>query len=264
VVSKSIDCEFDGAVAFVTLSYPARFNAMSRTMWLRLREVFETLAHRTDLRCVVVRGANGHFCAGGDIAEYPDFRFDEAQLRHFHEVEVWGGLSAMLRCDIPIVACIEGNCMGAGVEIASCCDIRIAADNARFGAPIARLGFPMAPREARLVAYGLGHVTAREMLLEAAVLDAAVLAQRGFLHQVLPASDLMPKALQRAQGIARLAPQAARLNKHTLRVLSGVLDEPAPQSPAAELFATAYHYAAADEHQEGITAFLAKRPPSFQ
>lgn len=263
MVSKSIECAFDGPVAFVTLSSPARLNAMSRTMWRQLREVFEGLAPRTDVRCVVMQGANAHFCAGGDIAEYPDFRFDEAQLRSFHEDEVWGGLSAMLRCDIPIVAGIEGNCMGAGVEIASCCDIRVAADTARFGAPIARLGFPMAPREARLVAYGLGHVTAREMLLEAAVLEAAVLAQRGFLHQVVPVTDVMSTVRQRAQAIAKLAPQAARWNKRTLRVLSGVLDEPAPHSAAAELFATAYDYATADEHQEGITAFLSKRRPSF-
>jgi enoyl-CoA hydratase len=70
-------------------------------------------------------------------------------LRAFHEDDVWGGLQAMLDCDVPIVAQIEGNCMGAGVEIASCCDIRIAGATAKFGAPIAKLGFPMAPREAR-------------------------------------------------------------------------------------------------------------------
>jgi enoyl-CoA hydratase/carnithine racemase len=233
-------------------------------MWLQLQDVFDTLSHHADLRCIVVRGANGHFCAGGDIAEYPSFRFDEMQLRAFHEEEVWGGLSAMLRCDVPIVACIEGNCMGAGVEIASCCDIRLAADNARFGAPIARLGFPMAPREARLVAYGVGPATAREMLLEAAVLDASVLAQRGFLHQVCTAEQLMPESVKRAHRISALAPQAARLNKRTLRVLSGLLEEPAPHSTTAELFAAAYGYAASYEHQEGITAFLSKRQPSFK
>jgi enoyl-CoA hydratase/carnithine racemase len=72
----------------------------------------------------------------------------------------------MLRCDVPVVAQIEGNCMGAGVEIACCCDIRTAGASAKFGAPIARLGFPMAPREAKLVSDALGGLTAREMLLE--------------------------------------------------------------------------------------------------
>ena len=99
---------------------------MSRGMWLKLREVFSALQLRTDLCCVLVRGESGHFCAGGDISEYAAFRFEEASLRYFHETEVWGGLQAMLDCNLPIVAQIEGNCMGAGVEIASCCDIRVA------------------------------------------------------------------------------------------------------------------------------------------
>ncbi|MBA4262363.1 MAG: enoyl-CoA hydratase, partial [Comamonadaceae bacterium] len=142
----------DGAVALVTLSNPARFNAMSRAMWRELRGVFSELQQRSDLRAVLVAGEGGHFCAGGDIAEYTDFRFEPEGLRDFHENDVWGGLSAMLACDLPMVAQIEGNCMGAGVEIASCCDIRVAGQGARFGAPIAKLGFPMAPREAELVA----------------------------------------------------------------------------------------------------------------
>ena len=114
---------------------------MSRAMWRELRAVFEALPQNSALGCVLIRGEGGHFCAGGDISEYAGFRFAEATLRDFHENEVWGGLQAMLDCDLPIVAQIEGNCMGAGLEIASCCDLRLASVSARFGAPIARLGF---------------------------------------------------------------------------------------------------------------------------
>ncbi|MBS0303427.1 MAG: enoyl-CoA hydratase/isomerase family protein, partial [Proteobacteria bacterium] len=148
----------------VTLRHDGRLNAMSRAMWRQLRSVFESIQRRIDVRCVLIEGAGQAFCAGGDISEYPSFRFDAAQLRDFHEGEVWGGLAAMLACDVPIVARIAGACMGAGVEIASCCDIRIAEPGARFGAPIAKLGFPMAPREAALVAAAVGDVTARQML----------------------------------------------------------------------------------------------------
>ena len=118
---------------------------------------------------------------------------------------MWGGLSALLACDVPVVAAIRGPCMGAGVEIASCCDIRLAADTATFGAPIARLGFPMADREARLVARAVGDLTAREMLLMAATLDAAQMQQRGFLNQVLPAADMAARASEAAARIAALA-----------------------------------------------------------
>ena len=107
-------------LAVVTLANPARLNAMSRAMWRELRTVFTGLQARTDLRCVLLQGEGGHFCAGGDISEYPAFRFSEAGLREFHEQDVWGGLEALLLCDLPIVARIEGHCMGAGVEIASC------------------------------------------------------------------------------------------------------------------------------------------------
>jgi len=180
-MAGAIRLEQQGALAFVTITHPGRLNAMSRAMWRELRAVFTGLQHDSALRCVVVRGEGGQFCAGGDISEYPAFRFDEASLRDFHENDVWGGLQAMLDCDLPLVAQIEGNCMGAGMEIASCCDLRLAGSSAKFGAPIARLGFPMAPREAALVAGAAGALTAREMLLAAAVLGAADMQTRGFL-----------------------------------------------------------------------------------
>ena len=256
-MAGQILCTEQGAVAQVTLSHTGKFNAMSRSMWRDLKTLFDGLACRSDLRCIVIRGEDGHFCAGGDIAEYPSFRFDEAGLTHFHEVEVWGGLNAILRCDIPVIAAIEGNCMGAGVEIASCCDIRVAGVSARFGAPIARLGFPMAPREARLVADAVGLTTARDMLLEAAVLNAELMLQRGFLSRVVDDGLVVSEALTSASRLALLAPQAARLNKQTLRALThGAADMEA-------LVASAYTYADSAEHREGIGAFLAKRKPEF-
>lgn len=255
-MSGRVHLAIDHALARVTLSHPGKFNAMSRAMWRELKAVFTSLQARTDLRGVIVAGEGGHFCAGGDIAEYPDFRFDAHALRDFHENDVWGGLGAMLACDLPVLAQIEGNCMGAGVEIASCCDIRLAGQGARFGAPIARLGFPMAPREAQLVAREAGLATAREMLLEAAVLDAHEMKARGFLHAVRPDAELPAEVQARAQRIARLAPQAARQNKQTLRALGA-------GEPLQAVVERAYHYAAQAEHREGIDAFLAKRQPVF-
>ena len=255
-MSGHVRLKIDGAVARVTLSNPAKFNAMSRAMWRELRQVFTELQQRTDVRAVLVAGEGGHFCAGGDIAEYSDFRFHPEGLRDFHENDVWGGLSAMMACDLPIVAQIEGNCMGAGVEIASCCDIRVAGQGARFGAPIAKLGFPMAPREAELVAREVGLATARQMLLEAAVLDAPTMLARGFLQTVLHDAEVPAGALQRAERMTRLAPLAARLNKQALRALAG-------GQGVEPLLPTAYDYADSPEHREGIAAFLAKRPPHF-
>lgn len=241
-----------GAVALVTLSHPGKLNAMSRAMWRELRAVFDRIQTSSEWRCVVMSGEGGMFCAGGDISEYPDFRFDEPALRDFHENDVWGGLAAVLECDVPVVARIEGACMGAGMEIASCCDIRVASGSARFGAPIAKLGFPMAPREAQLVTRAAGELTAREMLLEAAVLPASEMKARGFLNHVAADNEVAGEAMATAQRVAALAPQAARLNKQALRALGQRLEHPEP-----------YRYADSAEHREGIAAFLEKRKPTF-
>ena len=255
-MSGSVRFDTHDAIARVSLSNPSKFNAMSRAMWRELRQVFIEVQQRCDVRVVVVAGEGGHFCAGGDIAEYTDFRFRPEGLRDFHENDVWGGLSALLACDLPVIAQIEGNCMGAGVEIASCCDVRLAGQGARFGAPIAKLGFPMAPREAELVAREVGLATARQLLLEAAVLDAPTMLARGFLQNVVRDTDVPAEAQQRALRITRLAPQAARLNKQALRALAG-------GQGAEALVPTAYDYADSAEHREGIAAFLAKRSPNF-
>ena len=258
-MAGSLSVVADAGVVRVTLDHVGKFNAMSRAMWRRLRSVFAEIQRDASARCVVVRGQGGHFCAGGDIAEYADFRFEESSLRDFHENDVWGGLQAMMDCDVPIVAHIEGNCMGAGVEIASCCDIRIAGDNARFGAPIAKLGFPMAPREAALVARALGELTAREMLLSAAVLGAPEMHQRGFLNQVVAAPALDGAVAAFVDRMRPLAPQAARMNKQTFRAIAPVgIDLFAP-----DLIANAYQYANSAEHVEGVRAFTEKRPPQF-
>ena len=267
VAARAAGAAGEAGVVQVTLRHSGRLNAMSRAMWRQLHSVFESIQRSSDARCVLIEGEGGAFCAGGDISEYPAFRFDAAALRDFHENDVWGGLQAMLACDVPIVARIAGACMGAGVEIASCCDLRIAGLSSRFGAPIAKLGFPMAPREAQLVVGAVGEITARQMLLEAATFSASDMLARGFLSRAVPDDLLAADALGAACRIAALAPGAARMNKQTLRALK-VPPALAEKSLAAiesvvHGAADPYAYADSAEHREGITAFLAKRPPIF-
>lgn len=263
--TPAVHWQVDGWLATVRLYNPSRLNAMNRAMWRQLREVFVHLSHLPELRAVVVAGQGGQFCAGGDISEYPGFRFTPEGLHAFHEDDVWGGLSAILACPVPVVAQIEGACMGAGVEIASCCDIRVAGVGARFGAPIAKLGFPMAPRELALVLREVGALTVREMLLEAAVLDAATVAARGFLHQVVADDAVASTVVDRVQRLVRLSPLAARLNKRTISQLNQAQPLVEWTSDAMNtIVSEAYAYADHAEHQEGISAFLQKRPASFQ
>ena len=253
-MAATIDWQLSGALATVTVSNPARMNAMTRAMWQQLRDVFLELGTRAEVRCVLVQGAGAHFCAGGDISEYPAFRFEPDSLMHFHEVEVWGGLQAMLDCPLPVLALVRGNCMGAGLEIASCCDLRLGAASSVYGAPIARLGFPMAPREAALVQQAVGAATASAMLLAAESFDAAHMLRCGFLAWSVPDEAVHIQADALVARLLALSPQAARLNKQVLRQgLSA--QEPTPVS--------AYAYADSHEHREGVQAFLEKRRPDF-
>ena len=245
-------------VARVRIHNPAKQNALSVAMWRQLRAAFEQLqAAAATTRVVLVSGEGGHFAAGGDIEEFPSFRFDEQRLRDFHEQDVAPALHALLDCDIPIVAQIEGACLGGGLEIAACCDIRVCGEGSRFGAPIARLGFPMAPQELQVVSRVAPMAVLREMLLEARLFNAAAALQHGIVHAVVPDAEVAAHTLARAKSLAALSPQAARINKRTLRQI-------AAGGPSEEERLAHYGYADTEEHREGVMAFIEKRTPRFQ
>ena len=247
-------------VARVVLSNPGKLNAIDIAMWHELRRVFDALQAEPPERApcaVIVSGAGDQFASGGDIQEFASFRFDEPRLHDFHEHTVAPALRAMLDCDIPLFAQIDGACIGGGFEIAACCDIRVCGTASRFGAPIAKLGFPMAPGELELLARIAAAAVLREMLLEARLLGAARALQLGLVHEVVADAEVGARSLQRARAAAALSPQAARLNKRSLRQL-------AAGGPDARERRAHFDYAASAEHREGVTAFIEKRPPRFR
>jgi enoyl-CoA hydratase/carnithine racemase len=259
-MAGSILLEPMGDWARVTLAHPGKLNALDIAMWRELRSAFERLQALPMAQAphaVIVCGADGQFASGGDIAEFARFRFDAAQLEDFHEHIVAPALHAMLACDIPLYAQIEGACLGGGLEIAACCDIRVCGASSRFGAPIARLGFPMAPSELKVLARVAGEPLLREMLLEARLIDAPTALRHGLVHDVVPDDQLAAHVQRGAERLAELSPQAARLNKRTLRQV-------AAGGPSAHERHEHYAYAASAEHREGIAAFIEKRPPRFQ
>lgn len=256
-MTGGVHVEQAGAVACVTLDNPGKLNAISVAMWRGLREAFERLPRVPGLRCIVLRGAGGVFAAGADIAEFPSFRFDESALRDYHESIVAPALDAMDACDVPVVAQIDGACVGGGLEVAACCDIRLCASSSRFGIPIARLGFPMAPDELRRVWRLAGRDVVADLLLQARIIEAAEAQRRGLVHQVVADGQVAHEAQATAERIAALPPQVARINKQTLRQLAQ--GGPTPAEQAAH-----FRYAATHDHREGITAFLERRAPRFQ
>lgn len=242
-------------IARVCIANAGKLNALDVTMWRALRTAFEALAEPAT-RVVVVHGEGGAFASGGDIEEFMRFRFDESSLREFHEETVAPALTAVAACKVPVIAQIEGPCVGGGLEIAACCDIRIAGAGSRFGIPIARIGFPLAPLEAQLMAQVLPPTLLRELLIEARLLGAAEALQRGLVNRVVSDAALDAEVQRSAEHIARLSPQALRLNKITLRQI-------ASGGPSADERRAHYAYAPSAEHREGLAAFLDKRPARF-
>ena len=245
-------------IATLRISNPGKMNALSLGMWAELRAVFDALrASDAPPRVVVVRGEGREFVAGADIEEFPQFRFEPESLAAYHEDVVAPALHAMLDCDLPLIAHIEGACIGGGLEIAACCDLRLCEPASRFGVPIARLGFPMAPAEVEVVSHIIGQTLLRELLIEARLLGAAEAHERGIVTRVVDAEGLEAEVRRVALNIAQLSPQAMRLNKRVLRAFA----RPAFSEPEAR--AAHYDYADSDEHREGLQAFIEKRPARF-
>jgi enoyl-CoA hydratase/carnithine racemase len=246
-------------VATVLLANPGKLNAISVAMWRALASTFEALSQDTALRCVVVRGADGNFAAGADIAQFPEVRDDLAALKRYHVDTLAPALRAIAQCLHPTVAAIEGVCVGGGLEIACNCDLRIATASSRFGVPINKLGFPMAPGEMQGLLALAGRATTLEILLEGRVFDAAEALRKGLLTRVTADGALDAEVADCTRRILQGAPLAARLNKQTLRRLSPEV----PPLTDTELDAC-FAYWNSRDHAEGVTAFLAKRAPDFQ
>ncbi|MNI31129.1 putative enoyl-CoA hydratase echA8 [compost metagenome] len=226
-------------------------------MWGELRDVFTRVAADDALRCVIVRGEGGNFAAGADIREFPAQRADMAGVQRYHRDILAPALQAVASCPHPVVAQIEGVCVGGGLEIASQCDLRIAGASARFGVPINRLGFPMAPDEMRGLLALVGRAATLAILLEGRVFGADEAHGLGLLTRIVPDEQVADAARRSAERIAQGAPLAARINKRLSARLAqgGALTE--------DEYQDYFSYAESRDHQEGVRAFLAGVDPSF-
>lgn len=256
--SGGVIVEYDGPIALVTLSHPGRLNAINVAMWRALASEFKAFSQNQQLRCIVLRGAGGNFAAGADIREFPRERADLAGVMHYHTQLIEPALEAVAACVHPVLAQIDGVCVGGGLELASQCDLRIAGSSARFGVPINRLGFPMAPGEMRGLLALAGRAATLEILLEGRVFAAAEALSKGLLTRVLPDDEVAVDVMRSARRLARGAPMAARINKRTVARLCA---RPEPLTEA-ELLAF-FNYAESRDHREGVRAFLAGQEPVF-
>jgi enoyl-CoA hydratase/carnithine racemase len=248
----------DGDIATVTLSNPDRLNALSVAMWERLGEVMAGLDGDASLRCIVMRGAGDKaFAAGADIASFASERANSRQAAQYGE-RIAAAMGRVSDCRHPIVALVQGACVGGGLLIASQCDLRICNESARFGVPVKSLGLVEAYDELRGMMAVVSRPVALEILLEGRVWGALEAYEKGLVNRVVADAGVVDDAYATARRIAEGAPLAARWHKKFVRRLAN----PKPLSP--EEYAESYACFDTEDFREGVAAFLAKRKPRFQ
>ncbi|MEJ2556477.1 MAG: enoyl-CoA hydratase-related protein [Anaerolineae bacterium] len=247
-------------IAMVIFNRPEQRNAINYPMWLELRRLMTQLEADDGVRVVVFRGAGEQaFSAGADITEFEERRNNSAQARRYAEA-FEGALQAIDSLSKPTISLIKGACTGGGCELAAVTDIRMAADNARFGVPIARLGLVVGYREMRSLVRLVGPGAVMYMLLSARLIGAEEARSMGLVSHVVPLTEIEPVSLELAGEIARLAPLVHKWHKQILRT---VLLNPALQDLTPEEKSLPYACFDTQDFREGYRAFLEKRRPEF-
>ncbi|MEM9500157.1 MAG: enoyl-CoA hydratase/isomerase family protein, partial [Pseudomonadota bacterium] len=215
--------DLQGAVATLTLDRAETRNAMTRAMWAALPPLLEALDEAPEIKAVLLTGANGAFCSGADVTEFPEAFADASAARSYNDL-VEAGRAALTALQKPTIAVVPGLAVGAGCGLAIACDLRFAAEGARFAMPPARLGaaYPF-PGVRQLVGL-IGPARAKDMLYSGRLVGAEEALGIGLVDRVCPADGLMDTALGYAEGVVSLSSNAHRITKHMVQAIEDGTD----------------------------------------
>ncbi len=255
---QAVLVEIQGGIGRVTINRPKALNALNTATLRALRGAIDDLAANEELRCVVLTGAGDKsFVAGADIAEMASMRPQAARRFAALGHETFDALEAL---PVPVIAAVNGYCLGGGCELALACDMVFAHEKARFGQPEVDLGLIPGFGGTQRLARRVGAMRATELVLTGRHVLAAEAKAIGLCLDVFAVDDLLPRALDVATTIAAKGPVAVRLAK---RVMRAGLDAPLVSGNALEREAFAALFDAEDA-REGMAAFVEKRKPAFR
>ncbi len=261
---KSFLYEHDPAtgVATVTLNRPERLNALTFEVYRELREGFQALDVEPGVRSVILTGAGRAFCSGGDVEDIigPLFERDYRGLLDF--TRATGDLVlSILRCRRPVVAALNGTVAGAGAVIASACDLRIAAEEAKIAFLFVKVGLSGADMGASwLLPRLVGHGRASELLLTGDFIDAREAHRIGLYNRVVPGAELAAEARRQAERLARGPSFGLEITKKML-VREAAMDVESAMAAETEIQAACMED---PNFREAYEAFVAKREPRFE
>jgi enoyl-CoA hydratase/carnithine racemase len=256
--------ERQGNIVLLTLNRPQERNALTEEhQMLEFVEVCERIRREPSIGAVVVTGAGSAFCAGGNVKSMRDKEGfsagSPAEIRESYRNGIQRIPLALYELDVPTVAAVNGPAIGAGLDLACMCDIRIASEKAIFASSFVKLGIVPGDGGAWLLSRTIGQPNAMEMMLTGDTIDAQAAKAIGLVNRVVPADQVLAQAMDVARRIAANPVRTLRLTKRLLR-------ESQQATLASSLEMAAAYQALAQytkDHDEAVHAFLEKRPPKF-
>jgi enoyl-CoA hydratase/carnithine racemase len=248
----------DGGIAVVTFARREVRNAFNLAMWQAFQRTMQALSEEGELRCVVLRGEGPEaFSAGADISAFAAERGSRTQEDCYAET-LHAAMQSVRLCRHPVVALIQGFCLGGGAGIATMCDFRVGGKNIRFGITARNLGiwYPYAEIDPIIQTVGTG--VAAEILIEGRIFNGREAYEKGLLSRVVPDDEVEAEAMALARRIAEGSPLSARFHKAAIRALRGDLPITPEQERANNSFVET------EDFKNAFRAFLAKRKPVWQ
>jgi enoyl-CoA hydratase len=246
----------EGSTATLTIQRPEKLNALDFEMVLALERAAQLIDLAKDVRAAIITGAGDKsFCAGGDIAAWSEWSpedFAMRWVRHGHRA-----FDALARLRQPLIAALNGHCLGGGLELAAATDLRIAVDHAKIGQPEAGIGVIPGWSGTQRAVRRFGAQAVRRMAVIGETFTAAQALDLGIVDHVVAKGEALATAKAAAARIAERAPTATQFTKLLVNAADGEEQEAAIEALAG------YGAAASADLKEGIAAFRKRRPPDF-
>lgn len=256
--APEITLERDGHVATLVIDRPAKLNAMTVAMDIRMNELVYEINNDESIRCVVLTGAGERaFCVGSDITDLDSYGSNWQYRNRFDARRDYARAVWLIR--VPVVTAIRGHCIGGGLEIACASDVRIGSTDSSYGASEIRWGWHGGSGATQLLTRAVGPGQASKMLLTGDRIDADEALRTGLLQELLPPDDVLPAARALAATIAARSPIATQRTKHMVRMAGNL---PLESALLVENDSFAYCMQTEDA-AEGRAAFAEKREPRF-
>ena len=249
----------DGAIAWIAADNPARMNALTASMWQAVPDTIAAASSDPGVRVIVLRGSGDKvFSAGADISEFENARTGDA-AKVYDELND-AAFNALIDCPKPTIAMIHGFCLGGGLGLAFCCDMRIADETSQFAIPAAKLGIGYNARWVRPILAAVPMARAKELLFTGRRFRSADAEAMGLVSQLVPKAELEATVRALALEIAENAPLSVAAAKRVIDEISRH-----PENPDTEaLDAAVAACFASQDYAEGRRAFLEKRKPVFK